>query len=77
MKQAIEEGFIMDVLSNYTTYQSYYELIITGDKDREYDKKRANRQLKGFVETHTATIEKKAEVMIDHFYHQVYLKGLV
>lgn len=77
MKQAIEEGFIMDVLSNYTTYQSYYELIITGDKDREYDKKRANRQLKGFVETHTATIEKKAEVMIDHFYNQVYLKGLV
>jgi type I restriction enzyme, R subunit len=77
MKQAIEEGFILDVLRNYTTYKSYYELAITGDKDREYDKKRANRQIKGFVETHSATIEIKAEVMLDHFYHQVYLKWLV
>lgn len=77
MKQAIEEWFILDVLSNYTTYKSYYELAITGDKDREYDKKRANRQLKGFVETHSATIEIKAEVMLDHFYNQVYLKWLV
>ncbi len=77
MKQAVEEGFILDVLSNYTTYKSYYELIVTGNKDREYDKKQANRQIKGFVETHSATIEKKAEVMIDHFYNQVYLKGLL
>ncbi|MDD3793884.1 MAG: type I restriction endonuclease [Candidatus Gracilibacteria bacterium] len=77
MKQAIEEGFIMDVLSNYTTYKSFYELIITKDKDREYDKKRANRQLKGFVESHDFTIEKKAEIMVDHFYNNVYLKGLV
>lgn len=77
MKQAIEEGFIMDVLLNYTTYKSYYELTIVWDKDKEYDKKRANRQLKGFVETHSATIEIKAEAMLDHFYHQVYLKGLV
>lgn len=77
MKQAVEESFIMDVLLNYTTYKSYYELAIKWDKDREYDKKRANRQLKGFVETHSATIEIKAEAMLDHFYHQIYLKGLV
>lgn len=77
MKQAIEEGFIMDVLSNYTTYNSYYKLIITGDKDEEYDKKRANRQLKKFVESHPHTIEVKARIMLDHFYNQVYLKGLV
>lgn len=77
MKQAIEEGFIMDVLSNYTTYKSYYGLLVVGDKQKEYDKKRANRQLKGFVESHTATIEIKAEVMLDHFYNQVYLKWLV
>lgn len=77
MKQATEEGFILDVLLNYTTYKSYYELAIKGDKDKEYDKKRANRQLKWFVETHNATIEIKAEVMLDHFYHQVYLKWLV
>lgn len=77
MKQAIEEWFIMDVLSNYTTYKSFYELIITKDKDREYDKKRANRQLKWFVESHDFTIEKKAEIMVDHFYNNVYLKWLV
>lgn len=77
MKQAIEEGFIMDVLSNYTTYQSYYKIVITGDKEEEYNKKKANRQLKGFVESHPHTIEKKARIMVDHFYNQVYLKGLV
>jgi type I restriction enzyme R subunit len=44
------------------------------DKTKEYDKKRANRQLKNFVENHKVTIEIKAEVMLDHFYNQVYLK---
>ena len=77
MKQAIEEWFIMDVLANYTTYKSYYELAVIKDNDKEYDKKKANRQLKAFVETHNATIEIKADIMIDHFYNQVYLKGLV
>ncbi|MEI8253260.1 MAG: hypothetical protein WCG25_06030 [bacterium] len=67
----------MDVLSSYTTYKSYYELTVVKDKDKEYDKKKANKQLKAFVETHTATIEIKAQIMIDHFYNQVYLKGLV
>lgn len=77
MKQAIEEWFILDVLSNYTTYKSYYELAVLKDKEKEYDKKRANRQLKAFVENHNVTIEIKAEIMLDHFYNQVYLKWLV
>ncbi len=77
MKQAIEEWFIMDVLANYTTYKSYYELAVVKDNDKEYDKKKANRQLKAFVETHSATIEIKADIMLDHFYNQVYLKWLV
>ncbi|MEI7511410.1 MAG: type I restriction endonuclease [Candidatus Peregrinibacteria bacterium] len=77
MKQAIDEGFILDVLSNYTTYQSYYQVVITGDKESEYQKKRANRQLKGFVESHPHTIDLKARIMLDHFYYQVYLKGLI
>ena len=77
MKQAIEEWFILDVLSNYTTYKSYYEIAVIKDKTKEYDKKRANRQLKNFVENHKVTIEIKAEVMLDHFYNQVYLKWLV
>lgn len=77
MKQAIEEGFILDVLSNYTPYQSYYKVVITGNKEQEYNKKKANRQLKGFVESHPHTVEIKAKIMLDHFYNQVYLKGLI
>ncbi len=77
MKQAIEEGFILDVLRNYTTYDSYYKIVITGDKEEEYDKKQANRQLKNFVESHPHTIELKARIMLDHFYNKVYLKGLI
>ena len=77
MKQAIEEGFILDVLSNYTTYNSYYALSIVGDKTKEYEKTKANQQLKGFVEGHEHTIDIKARIMLSHFYEQVYLKGLI
>ena len=77
MKQAIEEGFILDVLSNYTTYKSYYALAMIGDKTEEYEKTIANKQLKGYVESHQHTIETKARIMLNHFYNQVYLKGLV
>jgi type I restriction enzyme R subunit len=77
MKQAIEEGFILDVLRNYTTYDSYYKLAITGEKGKKYDKKHANKQLRSYVESHEHTIEIKAKIMINHFYNQVYLKGLI
>lgn len=77
MKQAIEEGFIMDVLSNYTTYNSYYALAIVGDKTKEYEKTKANKQLKSYVEGHPHTIDIKARIMLDHFYNQIYLKGLL
>lgn len=77
MKQAIDEGFILDVLSNYTTYNSYYALSVVGDGTKEYEKTKANQQLKSFVEGHKHTIEIKARIMLDHFYNQVYLKGLV
>jgi type I restriction enzyme, R subunit len=77
MKQAIEEGFILDVLSNYTTYNSYYALSVLDNSDKEYDKKKANSQMKRFVESNSHTIETKAETMLHHFYSQVYLKGIV
>jgi type I restriction enzyme, R subunit len=77
MKQAIEEGFILDVLSNYTTYNSYYALSVVDNNDTQYDKKKANGQMKKFVESNSYTIETKAETMLSHFYNQVYLKGLV
>lgn len=67
MKQAIEEGFIMDVLQNYTTYQSYYALLKKIEEDPEYDKKKAQKKLKAFVESHEHAIKKKSKLMIDHF----------
>ena len=67
MKQAIEEGFILDVLSNYTTFKSYYEIQKSIEDNPLFDTKRAQKKLKAFVESHKATIEAKAEVMLDHF----------
>ncbi|EOG2478737.1 type I restriction endonuclease subunit R [Campylobacter upsaliensis] len=66
MKQAIEEGFILDVLKGYITYASYYKIVSKND-NREYDKKKANTKLKAYVTNHIATIEKKATIMIEHF----------
>jgi len=67
MKQAIEEGFILDVLLNYTTYKSYYHLETAISENPKYDKKRANAKLKKYVESNEVAIAKKAEIMIDHF----------
>ena len=74
MRQAIEEGFIMDVLQNYTTFQSYYALLKKIEDDPEYDKKRAQKKLKSFVESHEHAIKKKTELMIDHFLEHVIAK---
>ncbi|WP_270984045.1 type I restriction endonuclease subunit R [Campylobacter upsaliensis] len=68
MKQAIEEGFILDVLKGYITYTSYYKIISSIDDDKEYDKAKANAKLKKYVTNHIATIEKKAKIMIEHFF---------
>jgi type I restriction enzyme R subunit len=77
MKQAIEEGFIMDVLENYTTIDSYYKLLETAKDDPLVDKRRAHQQLRHFVETHKVSIKQKARVMIDHFREEVVRKGKV
>ena len=61
MKQAIEEGFILDVLKGYTTYKSYYKILSSiKDDDPRYDKKKANAKLKAYVENHKDSIAKKA-----------------
>ncbi|EJF0769982.1 type I restriction endonuclease subunit R [Campylobacter upsaliensis] len=70
MKQAIEEGFILDVLKGYITYRSYYKIVSKND-DKEYDKKKANAKLKAYVTNHIATIEKKATIMIEHFFQNI------
>lgn len=71
MKQAIEEGFIHDVLSNYTTYQSYYRIRKTVEDDPEYERKQAMRKLRYYVESQPETVRQKAEVMVEHFHQAV------
>jgi type I restriction enzyme R subunit len=67
MKQAIEEGFILDVLANYTTYRSYYEIEKSIEENPLFETARAQKKLRAFVERHPKTIETKAEIMLDHF----------
>lgn len=74
MKQAIEEGFIHDVVANYTTYQSYYRLSKSAEENPSFDTKKAQKKLKAFVEKDQRTIDSKAEVMLDHFMNQIYKK---
>ena len=67
MKQAIEEGFILDVLANYTTYKSYYEIQKSIEDNPDFDTKKAQKKLRGYVERSQQTINTKAEIMLDHF----------
>ena len=71
MKQAIQEGFILDVLKHYTPVHSYYRLVKTVDADPEFDTKRAHRKLRRYVESNDHAIRLKAEIMVDHFHEQV------
>ncbi len=71
MKQAIQEGFIIDVVSNYTPVDSYYRLVKTVEGDPEFDTKRAAKKLRRYVEDHEHAIRLKAEIMVDHFHEQV------
>ena len=71
MKQAIEEGFILDVLAHYTPVRSYYRLAKTVEDDPEFDTRKAQRKLRRFVEGHDYAIDLKAEIMVDHFHSQV------
>lgn len=74
MKQAIEEGFILDVLKYYTPYSSYYRILKTSADDPEYDKKKAQGKLRAYVEAQPETIEKKAEIIVEHFCSKVFMK---
>ena len=74
MKQAIEEGFILDVLKYYTPYKSYYRILKATEDDPRYDKKKAQGKLRAYVEAQPETIEKKAEIIVEHFCKKVYMK---
>lgn len=71
MKQAIQEGFILDVLRHYTAVESYYKLVKKVEGDPEFDTKRAKKKLRRYVESHDHAIGLKAEIMVDHFHEQV------
>ena len=77
MKQAIQEGFILDVLQHYTPVDTYYRLEKTVEDDPEYDTKRAQKKLRRYVESHQHAIREKAEIMVDHFHDQVIAKRKV
>lgn len=71
MRQAIEEGFILDVLENYTTYNTYWRLLKKIEDDPSYDRKKATFLLKQFVDLHEHAIAQKVAIMIEHFAGQV------
>ena len=77
MKQAIQEGFILDVLAHYTPVKSYYKLVKKIEDDPEFDVKKAQKKLRRFVEGHEYAIRLKAEIMVDHFHEQVMAKGKI
>lgn len=67
MRQAIEEGFILDVLANYTTYQTYWKVGKAVTEDPEYERRKANRAIGRFVSLHPHNLAQKAEVIVEHF----------
>jgi type I restriction enzyme R subunit len=77
MKQAIEEGFILDVLKAYTPVDSYYKLVKNTEDDPEFDTKKAKKKLRRYVESHDHAIRLKAEIMVDHFHEQVMAAGKI
>ena len=71
MRQAIEEGFILDVLKNYTTYDQYWALLKKVKDDPEFDGTKAKSLLKQFVSRHERTIAKKVAIIVEHFHTTV------
>jgi len=69
MRQAIEEGFIEDVLKNYVTYKTYYKLIKKAEDDPNVERKKAAKALARFMRLHPHNIGQKTEVMVEHFQH--------
>jgi type I restriction enzyme R subunit len=77
MKQAIQEGFILDVLRFYTPIKSFYKLAKTVLDDPRFDKKKAQKKLRKFVESEGYPINRKAYIMVEHFHDQVIAKGKI
>jgi len=67
MKQAIEEGFILDVLQNYTEYETFYRLNKEVEDDPRCKTNEAKRQIARFIELHDTNIAQRIEVIVEHF----------
>jgi len=70
-KQAIEEGFILDVIAHYTPVSSFYQVAKTVKDDPAFDKAKALKKIRHYVESHDKAIARKAQIMVDHFIGQV------
>ena len=71
MKQAIEEGFILDVLKNYVTYQTYYKINKAIEDDPELETIAAKRKIAKYIELHDTNIAQKVEIIIEHFKNHI------
>lgn len=67
MRQAIKEGFILDVLQNYMTYEAYYELEKAIEDDPDFESRRAQRQVARYASLHPTAIDQKVEIIVEHF----------
>ena len=72
MKQAIQEGFIMDVLTNYTPVSRYFNVVKRIEDDPQFDSKRAQSKLRRYVENHEYAISQKAAIIVEHFAGSVF-----
>ena len=72
MKQAIQEGFILDVLGSHITINSYFCLVKKIEDDPEFESKRAQRRLRRYVDGHEYAVRRKAEIIVDHFHEAVF-----
>ncbi len=71
MKQAIDEGYILDVLENYTCFESYFKLVKTIADDPKYKEMKANRALMGIVDWNPTLVGQKAQIIVEHFMNNV------
>ena len=71
MKQAIEEGFILDVLKNYVTYKTYYKINKAIEDDPELETIAAKRKIAKYIELHDTNIAQKVEIIIEHFKNHI------
>jgi len=77
MQQAIDEGFILDVLKNYVTYKELYEIVKKTPDDPVHEKSRSKKQIARFASLHEGAVEQKVAIIVEHFRENVLAKGKI